>query len=387
MIHCSTCDQKRDTTRTPKGWKRLSTTYYCKRCWGERYVLRAISMPVAHVGDWKDFRTDLGACWAATTQVSNWMMTQLYTRDVRRNGQEKLPPMKSVYLYPEARALFPTLPAQSVASLEQSVTAKYRKRRYGLLWTHAESLPVHRYPVPFPVHNQSWRCYYDESNRPWVSARIADKRWEIRLRGGARYKRQLGAFKQMVRGEAVRGELALYRVRLQDKPGYQIMVKMVAWLPRPNREGFRIGEIRLRTDAEHLLVGLNTKDDRLWHYHGDQIVDWAAEERRRRYVEDRRVEGRSVKEDGSRRLAVVKGRNRLKSAIHQASAALAKHAWRRRVAKVVYRDEERSFVPSFPWFELRDKLREKCEYYGIEFEHVAVGDGETTSEAVEEETS
>jgi hypothetical protein len=129
--------------------------------------------------------------WIETTRCANWMMTELYARDVRRSGEEKMPPMRYVYLYPEARLLFPALTPQSVASLEQAVTRKYAARRYEVVWTHAASLASLRYPQPFPVHNQSWSLAIDERRRPILSARIGAKRWEMRLQGGIRYRRQL----------------------------------------------------------------------------------------------------------------------------------------------------------------------------------------------------
>jgi hypothetical protein len=88
--------------------------------------------------------------WAASTQASNWILTELYARDARRTGkEEKLPPMPKIYLYPELRERFPELPSQAVASLENTVKAKYRAKRYETIWTAKSSLPVYRYPAIF----------------------------------------------------------------------------------------------------------------------------------------------------------------------------------------------------------------------------------------------
>jgi hypothetical protein len=134
-------------------------TLYCRNCWAQRYYLRAITMMVAEPLDatWEELRTVLITMWRATTQASNWMMTQFYAGDVRRDlSTEKLAPMPSMYLYPQARVLFPSLPSQTVAALEQACRGKYRSFRRRLLWTFATALPTYRYPTPFPVHNQSW---------------------------------------------------------------------------------------------------------------------------------------------------------------------------------------------------------------------------------------
>lgn len=159
--------------------------------------------------------------WQETTRCINWMMTELYVRDIKRNGQEKLPPMPHIYLYPEARALFPCLPPQTVSSLEQSCQHKYRARRLEVVWRHKASLPTHRYPVPFPVPNQSWEPGRRDIEKPVVSIRIADRRYTLRLRGGPRFWRQRQAFDLMVAGRAVTGEAAIYEIgtELMVKPG------------------------------------------------------------------------------------------------------------------------------------------------------------------------
>src|SRR5262245_27743295 len=108
--------------------------------------------------------------WRTTTRASNWMLTEFYARAVRRDGgEEKIPPISKVYLYPEARTLFPELPSQSVASLEQTLKAKYRALRYRLLWLNSISLPNVRYPAPFAVPNQGWSVVFEEQ-RPIARA-------------------------------------------------------------------------------------------------------------------------------------------------------------------------------------------------------------------------
>src|SRR5262245_8806619 len=120
-------------------------------------VVRAVTFPVVSPvsATWKDLRAALFAAWNATTQTSNWMMRECYARDVRRTAElTKLPKMPRLYLYPEARILFPELPSQTVAALERAVQRKYRALRFKILWTSAVSLPTFRYPTPFIVHNQ-----------------------------------------------------------------------------------------------------------------------------------------------------------------------------------------------------------------------------------------
>jgi hypothetical protein len=368
-VTCSKCHIEGKTTATgrlPRGWKRRDNSAFCKVCWQSAYILRAITIPVAEPldGTWEDLRIALRAAWAATTQASNWMMTQLYTRDVRRLDQLKMPPMPRVYLYPEARGLFPTLPSQSIAALEQAIQRKYRAMRYQIIWTATSALPSHRYPVPLPIHNQSWAAFID-NNRPVVSVRMSDRRFRLRLKGGPQFHRQRAAFDQMVSGDAVRGELALYQQR-----GGPLACKMVAWLPREPKSTDAqrcTGTLIVRTESQHFLVAVNEKNETLWVYNGDHLKRWAKEHRRRlqRWAEDSKYEQRPVPAFSERREAAVqKYRNRMLSACHEIAAMIAGYAARGRFGTVRIDDRDRSYCPDFPWLRCRALISEKCDAAG-----------------------
>jgi group I intron endonuclease len=152
--------------------------------------------------------------------------------------------MESLYLYPELRAAFPELPATTVAALEQATQKKYRALRYDILWTGSAALPSCRYPQPFPVRADAWSVALDDDGRAIVSVRIGDREWRLRLKGGARYRRQLAGLRNMAQG----GELALYKTAKGE-----ILCKLVGWLRRPvTKEG--TGTLYVRTCSDKLLV-------------------------------------------------------------------------------------------------------------------------------------
>jgi hypothetical protein len=383
---CCTCQRLGKTERLPHGWKRLGECVYCDRCWRERYTIRSVAMPVAEpIGvEWADFRDALKQGWAQATTAANWMMTELYARDIRRNGEDKMPPMGRVYLYPEARLRFPCLAPQTVVSIENAVQAAYRAARYEVVWTGARSLPTYRYPLPLPVHNQSWEATIAEE-RPVVRVRLGDRWWELRLKGGPRFRWQTEAYRQIVSGQATRGELALYRVRAHDgkldgRPNgdqrvrYMVVCKMVAWLPRAAHRDDHTptGVLRVQTANDMLLVALNLKDERAWRYHGDHLRRWSAEHRRalQNFADDQKAEQRPVPSFADRRsAAALKYRNRTRSAIREIAAQLVGYAARRGFAAIAYDDSVTGFCPEFPYSALRDQIRTKCDEQGLEFEH------------------
>ena len=373
---CAGCGaEKAVSKRLPRGWKRKEQLF-CPACWGERYLLRAVTFGVAAPLDatWKELDQALHGMFAMTTSCANWMTTKLALSDnPRLPGDTKLGKMPPTYLYPEARRLFPSLPSQSVAAIEQAVTRRYRARRYDAVWTHRAVLPTFRYPQPFPVHNQSWSPEF-EGESPVISVRIGDRRYRLRLKGGARYRRQLYAFRQMTAEEAQTGQLDLYRTH-----DGQLLAKLVAWLPRPPAESAAHGVLTVRTDPASLLLAVNLKDERIWVYHADQVPRWVAEHRAQlqRWADDTKAEARPVPAFSARREAASrKFHDRMKTACYQAAAYVGGYAKRRHFAAVNYDDQERRWCAEFPWEMLRSRLATVLDGHEIEFTIVKASAGE-----------
>ncbi len=382
---CSICQRTGKTERLPRGWKRREEVVFCEACWRERYILRSIAIPVVEpMGeDWHNFREALKLGWVQATAAANWMMTELYARDFRRGREDKMPPMKRVYLYPEARERFPGLTPQSVVSIENAVQAAYRAARYEVLWTCSASLPTFRYPRPLPVHNQSWEATTAEE-RPVVRVRLGGRWWELRLKGGPRFRPQMAAYRQMVSGEAVRGELTLYRVRAHDgklagRPNkdqqvkYTVMCKMVAWLPRASQMEIRAPSdpLRVKTADDMLLVAANGRNEQVWRYRADHLRRWVAEHRKsiQSLADDQKAEQRPSAAFADRRTAAgLKYRNRMHSAIREIAAQLVAYAARRNFSAIDYDDTATGFCPDFPYAALRERICIKCGEAGLGFE-------------------
>jgi hypothetical protein len=334
---------------------------------------------------WDALRTLLQEQWITMTRLANWTTTECYVRDVRRNGSDKMPAWQAPYLYPEARVLFPSLPSQAVASALQNYQAKYRAARYPVIWTGASVLPTYRYPQPAVAHNATWTATVGEDERPYITLRLADQRIQLRLMGGPRYRRQLAAFRHIVSGAAVQGELQLYRRRtagqhgdgrergLNQRRGYDILAKLVAWLPKPAARD-RQGTLHVRTDAQSLLVALDPKGERTWLVHADQARRWVAEHRRRldRLSDDQKAEQRPVPTFAERRVDYArKFRDRLHTLVQQTASQLVNFADRRGVAQIEYDDTDQRFVEKFPYHALAARVETLCDERGITFQRRA----------------
>lgn len=376
----------------PRGWRRFQNMVWSDRAWHDRYHCVAITMPVIGPidGTWAELREALKVSWSQSTALSNWATTELFARDVRREtGMEKLPPMPPVNLYQDARARFPDMPTGSLSGVLQSVTLKYRSRRFGVIWTCDQSLPNYRYPTPFPARRQDWKPEYRDDDMPVVAVRLAGKRWHLQLRRGKGFRRQYAAFQKLMTGEALGTELALYRVRAnsgdhrngiaEKQPGggqtvsTRVMCKIVMWLPKKDRADKR-GSFSVATGGDSLLRAIDA-DDRVWSYHADHIRRWIAQHSKRlqHLADDRKAERRRPRRRGIQLQDYMdkitkRQHDRLATLIDQVSASLAGYASRRNVATVYYDDTDQSYVPSFPWAALREKVAQKLNALGIAME-------------------
>lgn len=358
---------------------------YCEKCWKKNYRLYAIIFPVAGPVDakWTELRESLRTAWIQSTAVCNWFNDHLYQRDIVRSAEmKKLPAFSVGSLYQEAKLQFMLDEYDSalLASIENSQRRKYFKKRYEVKWLGSASNRSERYPQPYPIRWQG--CKAEIINEcPVVTCTIARKRFKLRLRGGTRFQRQLYSFKQIVSGEALAGEVVLYRQRDRGSKGdrigtkengqrYKIMCKLVAWFPRIAQTQGGTGTLFTRTDSDSMIIALNVKDEKLWIIHADQIRRWSAEHRVRlqRWSDDQKAEERPVASFWKRReLACLKYRNRMNTFIGQTAAKIANYAERRNFAVVEYDDSDQDYCEKFPYSDMCGKINEKVSAKGIEF--------------------
>jgi hypothetical protein len=376
--------------RTPRGWKTLRQQSYCPACKHSAYSLRALILPVSGPdgASWAELRGKLRELWAATTHCSNWIMTELYARDVRRQPHDqRLPAMPRIYLYPEARQLFPNLSAQAVAALAQEVQRRYRARRYDLLWTRASSLPTYRYPVACAIPAQAWSLHEDEES--WtVSLRLGDERWRLRLRGGPHMRYHSQRLHQILEGEAEKGSVTIYETAARGTShrngstphATRVMLKIAAWLPKaPAASG--TATLRVRTHPSALLFA-----DPDWYIDPGPLRGvLAADARRRKSIIANlgleRGQPRRRRQGIEKALSELsrRSRQRLAEACRTYAAHLAAYAKRRNAGDVHYDDSIRSALPHFPWEQLRRRVAEKLDEHHIQFVHVNAGEPEPKS--------
>lgn len=384
----------------PPRWKRWGDGLTCGTC--AKIARRQISIvvPIASpVGErWPVLGAALRESWGETTRAANWIATELYARDVRREPADvKLRKMPRVYLYPELRVLFPALPSITLPTLCQQVERTYREQRYELLWTRVRSLATFRYPVPVPLHRTQWNLVHQEGGAIVARVKLLDRWWDLRLAGGAAFQRQRQHLLALIGGSAIGATGAIYRTvsHAGDHRGgvadggatVRVLLKIVAWVPRVAPRADATHTLDLTTAAGSLLEGRIHGQGVTLTIHADHVRRAIAgyEVRRARLMSDLSVVRRwraSEREGMLHRSEDLAHRHRraMKTWLQMVAAQVAQQARKQRVGIVRYDDSEDGFQRPFPWTQLRLALRHAVEGQGITWDYAS---GQTAASSAE----
>jgi hypothetical protein len=381
-VVCATSMPPVTGDRLARGWKRLPTGLTCPTCVTAGWSLRAHSIPIAGpVEDtWETFRPALRQAFGDVTACANWMLMACYARDVRRElGATKLGKMPKLYLYPEARAQWPTLASQTVADLEQRVKRTYAAQRYELLWLQRRTLATLRYPQPIPLPAQMISVERTDGGAWHVSLRLADRRWTLRLRTGPEFARQIAALESVRAGVGVLGGAVLREIsarqgdhRSESAPATRLLVTLVIRQPVSRQEAVEARVLRLRTTADRLWVGDLPRQPAAYVASGDALraVVCGCDRRTDRIDEDLAVSRRWIPREREalrekRQAIASRAQQAVMTRCHTLSRQLVEWARAQRVTTIVYDDRVQSFLVRAPWHRLRGLVEEKAAAIGI----------------------
>lgn len=403
QMACCRCPSKREVTpdargtlRLPRGWKRVSESIWCADCWGKSYVVRAVTLPIWGVVDGGEIGLLWDACrtaWATATGVLNWASTQLYASDIRRvPGVDKLGKMPPIYLYGMAKSCpqwGQVEDKQSGGTLLTHAEQVYRADRYELLWTGMKTLRNYRYPQPYPISSQAVRLV-DHEKKVAINLRLGGQRWTLRLGCGQRYRRMQDGLRSLLANQDLLCECAIYPLKAdgdarqasdsRDNSGggrvrLQLIIKVVGWFPIEKTAAS--GSLRVRTGGGALLHAVTPENDRIWTYNADHakrivLMHEAHLSGLARLSDDRKAERRRPKRDNRGLVSMYDDRSRkdgdrLRSLIHEVTAAMVNFAKRRKCHRIEYDDTDRSFAASFPWRTMMTICEQKCRANGLEF--------------------
>jgi hypothetical protein len=303
------------------------------------------------------------------------------------------------------------------------------RRSHFPCYTFPVPLPLH--PQAWHVeHRPDWTPEAGPGGKYVFEVALPGGRWQLALRSNpGEFARQLAAVGMLLRGEAVACEAQLY-----DKPAngndhrhahtrrrpaggrtdrFETVVKLVLWVPKsPPREACET--MFLRTDPNAFWTAeIGGRHTRPWVLNGDHarrlVAATVADARRlgevaggeghpgdalgadsirfrvmrhrtyrQRMSEDLKYEKRWPAHVRRRMVEALglrceKQERRLLDWLHAAAALVANYCVRQGVCTVVYDDSVQSYMPSFPWFRLREVLRQRLEAERVEL--VAADEG------------
>lgn len=385
---------KRGSVRLPRGWRNVSGRTWCGACWNSRYTVRAVTLPVWGVdgGDISSLWETARSLWRATADLCNWASSTLFAADIVRSAEmEKLPAMPPIYLYGLAGECEPwrRIPdKQSGATILRHVEQCYRADRFDVVWRGAKSLRSYREDQPYPISSQAVRLEIGDDGGVIVDCRLGGARHRLKPARGRRYDRQMAGLRNLVENPDLLCECAIYPAARRgdsrqgsdsrDNSGggrkrQDMLLKVVGWFPIDDSKAS--GTLRLRTASDALLVAVTPEGDRVWTYNADHArklvsLHQAHLSRLQRLGDDRKAERRKPRRDNRELVAMydhraTKDRDRLRSLVHEVTAAAVNFARRCKASSIEYDDTDKSFAASFPWRTMLTVLDSKCRANGV----------------------
>lgn len=397
---CTRCSASVASKRLPRGWKDCGGPT-CEACLIANFNMRAISLPVAHLTTAKGepvgegFLRHFLPAWRLATDLANWAQQELLRRDVRRMpGMTTLPkyipfPDGGLYTHwnatasPESRAAWAGATG-TAATILKAVEDRWKDRdRLAVLWRGESSACTFRFPYPWVVRRQDWRASLLDSAHgpiPMLSFPLPGcGRVNLELDRRAELREPLRDFTRVVSGEAHGTDVKVVGV---SRGGRLIGVKAI--IAARFTRAIAVGEpervATIRTGPEALLtVELpNRPPFVLYAMHLKGVVS-SYEKWLERYRTDLKYEKRWPAQKRRRMIAKCKPaidrqKGRIDSELKQACAAVVGFVARQRCAVIVYDDGNRDFLPSWPWYTMRERLSCLCGEVGIGFQLRAVDD-------------
>lgn len=388
-----------------------------------RQFTRSISLPVQDClsHSWAEFCQMLHAAWRQSTDLANWASHTLYRLDVVRvPGMLCLPKYEAIDLYamafgrakerPARKEAKGTLPivephyddpsdfwdGQKIcaATLLRKVQRKYLQERGKIVWRRDRRTPQFLYPFPFPVHKDAWLPFRNDKGAPVIALNLAGNRVSLRLRGGDEFRTALDVLDGIASGEIAQQELSICsqcnfgrngrRYEERDPGGsnrvpYRVMLRISYRREAVVPIEADTVEALCQTGRDPFLT-LSVGDLPPFVIHAPQVRRWIVEHQAflQSFADDLKYEKRWPAKrrralNGYRERRCEKHARRMKTFFQETAAHVVCHAIRKKATRILLDDEDRNFVSPFPWHQLEESFRTKCENEGLSFRLAASG--------------
>lgn len=306
-----------------------------------------------------EFYSDLRKTLDITRRAANKSVTECVRQDADLMTGGKCP---KLYTYPVISSEFPGI-ASVAASVARSVEKKYKQERWQVAHGRKSICNFRSFPAPL-LHNKSTKMLHLFDKGEYIQARIklVGGWWTVRFAGGSSHREQVRGIRQALTVGSI-GDSKIWTDRK-----HAAVIGVAVALPDVELTTSR-GTLTVCTARDNLLIATKQRSDRPFVITGDEVKQWVAQRDKRyqRIRQDRKSGTKRKNLDSVLARVGDKWKRRMDSYTHETAAKIVEHAKRRKISKLVFDATIKSYMPKFPWFELKTKIQYKCEDAGIEF--------------------
>lgn len=321
-------------------------------------AIRTIAIPVAEVidgGTKQEFYADVRKTLDLAVRMANTSATACLRQD-----DLTLEKCNKLYTYP-ALANLSTGVAFAAANIARAVEKTYRQNRWQVRTARRSSQSFRSQPWPL-LHNKSANTLQLEACDEFITARIKllGGWWTVRLAGGSSYRDQTRGLRIAIENNSVCDS------KLWVDRKHKAILGIACDVPSSDRAN-RSGMMVVASSRDSLIVATFARSDVPFVINADVCKQWQSESSRRyqRLRQDRKSGANRRKIRDEMNAISDKQQRRMKTLCHEVAARVIQKANRMNVAEIQLDLTIKSYAASFPWFDLVEKIKYKCEDAGI----------------------
>lgn len=292
----------------------------------------------------------------ASRSVANVSATEcLRQDDITQDKCGKL------YTYPRCKDMYAGC-SFMIASVCRAVEKCYRQDR----WQMKRGIRATRSyrSMPWPMLNNescSTLQVYDEGEYLTAKIKLLDGHVVVRLAGGSNYRDQIRGLRKAIELDVICDS------KLWIDRSHKAILGMSVDLP--NKEAKERNEVvQVVSGIDYLAAMLMPRRQYPFTINADDVQQWKAESVRRnqrwRQARKQGVNRRRLREESS--AFAEKMQRRLKSKTHEIASQIVAKADRANAKTIELDFTVKSYLPSFPWYDLAAKIKYKSTMVGID---------------------
>lgn len=266
-----------------------------------------------------------------------------------------------LYTYPACKDMYSGV-SFMISSVCRAVEKSYKQDRWQVKRGIKASRSYRSMPWPM-LNNASCSTFkvIDEGEFLVAEIKLIDSIYRVRLAGGSNYRDQLRGLRSAIAADGVCDS------KLWIDRSHKAILGISVDLPSTTQKD-RSGVVQVVSGIDYLVALTIPRMQQPFVLNGDDIQLWKAESIRRnqrwRQARKQGVNKKRLREES--RAFAEKMQRRLKTKTHELAAQIIAKANRCNAQQIEIDFTVKSFLPSFPWYDLVSKIKYKAAISGID---------------------